>query len=515
MKKLQELDAELAIIKGRLDELANAPDPEGDEATRSQVITDRETETDDLLTRWDEITEERKPLVARAQRLAAVGEAARDMARLENGDGAGPARYLDRSGPAFNKKVDPFEGDLLRMPKDEVVTRARHFIENERRVFISDASRTRLDDWVQRSVEDDDADPDFGFDGGYIARRTLLTESAVYRSAFRKYVSGQDAISLTAEEQAAVAAFQRFERAELRRAASENVTTAGGFGIPVLIDSSIIITSGAADVPLLRVCRIENVTNNLWQGVSTPGMSWSYSTEGTEVSDNTPTLAQPNVRVHMAKGWLPYSVEVSQDYPGFATEFGRLIDSGYNDLLATKTMTGSGTNEPYGIFTALSNATSVVLPTTDGQFGGADIFKAWNALPERYRANATWVMSVNVQSAIRQFAASQSSTSAYFSIDLTGGQFRINDRPVIITDYAPTGVGGAVPGTTGLQNILAVADFGQTYLWVNRAGMSVEQIPMLFGSSNRFPTGQRGLFAWSRNGGNSVNNRGGVLLQNQ
>lgn len=512
MDKLKELDAELAIIKTRLDELANAPEPEGDEATRSQAIADRETETDDLLARWDELTEARKPLVARAQRLEAVRAAAQDMARTEPGDST---RYLGGTGPAVHKKADPFEGDLLRLPAAEVVTRARTLIEGEKRVFVSDASRARLDEWVQRSVDDADADPDFGFDGGYIARRMLLTERPIYRAAFRKYVAGHDALGMSAEEQAAISDFQRFERFEARRALSENTTTAGGFGIPVMIDPSIIITSGAADVPLLRVCRVENVTNNLWQGVSSAGMTWSYSTEGTEASDASPTLAQPQVRVHMPKGFLPYSIEVSQDYPGFASEFGRLIDSGYNDLLATKTMTGSGTNEPYGIFTALSNATSVVIPTTDGSFGGPDIFKAWNALPERFRANAQWVMSVNVQSAIRQFAASQSSTSAYFSIDLTGGTFRINDRPVIITDYAPTGVGGSVPGTTGLQNILAVADWQQCYLWVNRAGMSVEQIPMLWGSSNRFPTGQRGLFAWARNGGNVIAQRAGVLLQNQ
>src|SRR5258708_328328 len=161
---------------------------------------------------------------------------------------------------------------------------------------------------------------------------------------------------------------------------------------------------------MLRVCRVENVTNNLWQGVSTPGMTWSYTTEGTEVRDNSPALAQPTVRVHMPKGFLPYPIEVSMASPGFATECGRLIDSGYQDLLATKTMTGPGTNEPFGVFVALSNATSVVTPTTDGSFGGPDVFRAWNALPERFRTNATWVMSVNVQSAIRQFAASQSST---------------------------------------------------------------------------------------------------------
>ncbi len=512
--RLQEVEREQELIRARLEELANMPDPaEGDEVARSKALEDRGTETDDLLARWDELEKERLPLAERAKRLEAIRAKAMDVRNTENGDGA--TRWTGGTGPAVKKDVDPFEGNILRLPVEEVVERSRRVIDNEKRVFVSDASRARLEEWVQRSEIDEDADPNFGFDGSYIARRMLLTERPIYRSAFRKYVAGHEALGMSAEEQSAISEFQRFERAELRRAASENTTTAGGFGIPVLIDPSIIITSGAADVPLLRVCRVENVTNNLWQGVSSAGMSWSYSTEGTEVSDNTPTLAQPSVRVHMPKGFLPYSIEVSQDYPGFAAEFGRLIDSGYNDLLATKTMTGTGTNEPFGAFVALSNATSVVTPTTDGSFGGPDIFKAWNALPERFRTNATWVMSVNVQSAIRQFAASQSSTSAYFSIDLTGGMFRINDRPVIITDYAPTGVGGSVPGTTGLQNILAVADWQQCYLWVNRAGMSVEQIPMLWGSSNRFPTGQRGLFAWSRNGGNVIVQRAGILLQNQ
>jgi len=235
MKRLTELDAELGIIKAKLDELAAAPEVEGDEVTRSKVLADREQETDDLLTRWDELTEERKPLLARAQRLADVAAAAKDLARVESGDGA--ARYLGGTGPAFNKKVDVFEGDLLRMPKDEVVSRARRLIETEKRVHVSDASRERLDEWVQRSPDPndpfDEADPDAGFDGGYIARRMLLTEQPVYRSAFRKYVAGRDSLGMSADEQRAIAEFQRFEHFEARRALSENTTTAGGFGIPV------------------------------------------------------------------------------------------------------------------------------------------------------------------------------------------------------------------------------------------------------------------------------------------
>lgn len=267
---------------------------------------------------------------------------------------------------------------------------------------------------------------------------------------------------------------------------------------------------------MLQYCRIETVTNNLWKGVSSAGVSWSYSTESTESTDNSPTLAQPSVAVHTARGWVPYSIEVSMDYPGFASEIGSLLNQGYNDLLAIKTMQGTGTGEPFGIFPGLDAlTTSEIDVTSDGVFQGADIFRVWNRLPERFRANATWIMSTAVQSAIRQFAAAQSSTSAYFTIDLTGGTFRINERPVILTDYAPSfaSSGGAVPGTTGAANILAVGDLRQSYLWVNRAGMSVEQVPVVFGA-NQKPTGQRGLFAWVRNGGAVVNGNGGRLLQN-
>jgi hypothetical protein len=228
--RLAELDTELGLIQQKLDEIAAMPEPDGDEAVRSQALTDRATETDDLIARWDELTEERKPLMARAQKLADVKAAAQNMARLEPGDGA---RYLGGVGPGFNRQVDPFEGDLLRLPVEEVVTRSRRLIETEKRVRVSDASRERLDGWVQRSVDDDDADPDNGFDGGYIARRMLLTERPIYRAAFRKYVAGRDAFAYTAEEQAAIGDFARFERFEIRRALSENTTTAGGFGIPV------------------------------------------------------------------------------------------------------------------------------------------------------------------------------------------------------------------------------------------------------------------------------------------
>jgi HK97 family phage major capsid protein len=505
-RNLAEIDSEMKIISERLAEIDQTPEPEGDEVARSKAVQALKEESDDLLDKWDALTEERQPLLVRAQRLADVTAAAKDMARVEPGDGA---RWNGGNAPYFGKKVDPFDTDPRdrSLSRSDVISRAMTAIDQESRVPISDSNKAHLENLLHRSESEEDGQ----FDGSYLARRTLLTENPLYRSAFKKYMRLGPMAAYNHEEQRAVAAFQEFE---MSRAAGEVTTTAGGFGVPVYIDPSIIITSGASDVPMLRVCRTEQVTNNVWKGVSSAGMSWSYDTEAAEVSDDTATLAQPTVNVHMARGYIPYSIEVSQDYPGFAAEMGRLLDQGYSDLLAVKTMTGTGTGEPWGIFTAIDQTSaSEVTPTTDGSLGGVDIFKVWNALPERYRGRATWFMSVGVESAIRQFASSAGSSSSYFTVDLTaGGVSRINGRPVIITDYAPT-FSGSVPGTTGPQNILVVGD-ASNYLFVQRAGMSVEQVPLVIGGSQR-PTGQRGMFAWARNGGDSVNDAGFRLLQNQ
>jgi HK97 family phage major capsid protein len=507
-KQLAEVQAEMKVIKDRLADLAAMEDPEGDEVARSKALEERATETDDLIQRWDALKEAEGPLIERARRLDEVKQYALSTANTESGDGA-----VYRGGnPYFKKQTDPFDADPRTLPKAEVISRAMTVIDREKRVPLSDGNRAHLDYLIHRSEDQVEGIEGGQFDGTYIARRTLLTEDPLYRSAFQKYIRFGTAAALTAGEQLAVARFQEYE---VSRAASENTTTAGGFGVPVIIDSSILITSGAADVPLLRYARIEQVTNNIWKGVSSAGMSWSFDTEAAEVSDDTPTLAQPSVTVHMARGFLPYSIEVGADYPNFAAEFGRVMSAGYNDLLAVKTMTGTGTGEPWGIFTAIDQTSaSEVTPTTDGSFGGEDVFKVWNALPERWRGNATWIMSVSVESAIRQFAAAAGSSSAYFTVDLTaGGVSRINGRPVVTTDYAPT-FSGSVPGTTGAQNILVVGDCMQ-YLVAQRAGMNVEQIPHMFSTSNNLPSGQRGIFAWTRVGADSIADAAFRLLQNQ
>jgi HK97 family phage major capsid protein len=459
LQTLQEIIARQAAIRTELDNLAALTEPEGDEAARSQAISDRTAVVDELLAEWDGLEEARKPLAARQERLDAVRSAA----------SASPANRERGSfdAPQVMNRVTPFDGSQVRfMSQGDVRSRAMKVLEDDRGI-LNDANKTHLEQLFTRTSKN--------FDGDYIARRLLLTENPAYRSAFMKGTLFGHSAALNGEEAAAVAAFQDFEM----RAASET-NTAGGYGVPVFIDSTIILTSGAADAPILRIARIETITNNVWKGVSSAGVSWSFDAEGSAVSDDAATLAQPSVTAYMARGFIPYSIEIGQDYPGFAMEMSKLLNQGYIDLVASSSAVGSGSSAPRGIFTALDANTNVeVVTTTDAAFGGVDVFKVWNALPERYRSRATWFMSTSVESAIRQFAAATGGASAYFTVDLTqDGISRINGRPVALSDYAPNYTAG-VPGTTGAANILTVGAF-DNYLIAQRAGMSIEAIPMLF-----------------------------------
>ena len=334
-------------------------------------------------------------------------------------------------------------------------------------------------------------------DGDYIARRALITESPAYRSAFREGMTRPHP-RFTSEEIDALRALERLEM----RAMSEGSTTSGGFGVPVFIDPTIVLSAGAGAAPILDVCRVDRITTSQWKGVSSAGMSWSWDAEGSAVSDDTPTLAQPVVPVYMGRGFLPYSIELGQDYPGFAEQMAALLAQGSLDLLAASTVTGPGTTAPTGIVTKLqATAGSQVRVTTAGSVGAADVFKVWNALPERFRSQPStgWGMSVSVESTIRQFSTPTSS-SAYFTVDLTQeGVTMLNGKKVTRSDYFPT-----ITGSTATQGFAVVGDW-KNYLVAMRAGMQIEPIPTLFDVTTGRPTGQRGYFAWLRSGHDCIN----------
>ena len=467
MSRREELATELEELRGRIIELSDADSLTEDEGVELDAALD-----------------------AHEARAAELAEVEAREARVAAARAAVTERAAGHDAPQVMRRVEPAAVDVMRASRTEVRDAALAMLDAGGRDLAP-----RQGDHVDALLRTSNGNTD----GAKIARRMLVTESDAYRSAFMKGVT-QSSPAWTAEEARAL---------EEYRAMSGGTDTAGGFGVPVLIDPSIILTSGAAAAPVLDLARTVTITTDEWKGVSSAGVSWSYDGEGTEVSDDAPTLAQPTVPVYSAKGFIPYSIEVGQDYPGFAAEMRRLLDAGYIDLVASATITGTGSSQPTGIFTALDANTNVeVVVGTDGAFSAPDLLKVWKSLPERYRGSSTWIMNTDVENEIRAFSAND--TGAYYTVNLTeGGIGNLFGRPVRTTDYAPE-----FTGTTGAANILVVGDFSN-FLVAQRAGMSIELIPHLFGTTNGRPTGERGWYAYARHGFDSVNDLAFALLQNQ
>jgi len=390
--------------------------------------------------------------------------------------------------------VEDTPRDVRRMSDAEAQDAAMRSLEDHRG---SDHLRSDQLDKVDRLLRTRTADTD----GGEIARRVLVTETPEYRDAFVKLVTQVQPI-LTAGESEAVNRFNEY------RAASGGTDTAGGFGVPVLIDPSIVMTAQGSLNPFRAISRVETVTTDAWKGVSSAGVSWSYDAEAATVSDDAATVAQPTVPVHMARGFIPYSIEVGGDYPGFAAEMSRLLSEGYDELQASAFSTGTGSDQPTGILTALDANTNVEIATlTAGTIAGGDIGALWGGLPDRFKTNATWVMNHDVGNAVSSL--STSGMGSYYTVNISEENApQLKGRPVAHATHFPD-----LTDTTGAAaNIIVVGDFSN-YLIADRAGMSVELVPHLFDVTNNRPTGQRGWFAWARNGADSINDLGFRLLQ--
>jgi HK97 family phage major capsid protein len=377
-------------------------------------------------------------------------------------------------GTPYTVDDDP-KGPLTRAQNDSL-----RALEREEDLF-SATSKDRQDSLIRRNPE--------------FAEYYRIHSSADYVGAWRKLLTYGEAgasVSMSDSERGALAASMN------HRAQSETVGS-GGYAIPVMIDPSIILSNQETQNPFLQLARVVDITTNAWKGVSSAGVSWSFDAEAAEVSDDSLTsIVQPSVTVFMARGFVPFSIEISEDWPGFQSEMARVLGIGYDELLVDKFSRGSGSGEPRGILTALaaSSPTVIVTSTTDGAFGQEDVYATWAALPQKFRRRASWMMSVDVMDRIRQMGTSNVYHAA--TVNLTQGQIdNLLGRPVYENPYFPV-----FSSTTGASSRLVVGAWDE-FVVARRTGMTAELVPMLFGTDQR-PTGQRGFFAYGRVGSNSV-----------
>ena len=375
--------------------------------------------------------------------------------------------------------LDDPAGDTRRLTVPEARDRALHILDSRDAGDLSDVQKTQVEKMLRRDT--------------IAARRILVTENEDYRSAWMRMVTDPHPV-LSAEENRAVQAWYEF------RAMGDYSTSAGGFGIPVFIDPSIILTAQESGNPFLSIAKQVTVNTTQWKGVSSAGVTWAFQTEAAAAADNSPSLAQPTVSVHMARGFIPYSIEVGMDYPSFASEMSTLLAAGYDELLVDKFTRGSGTGEPRGILTAISaTAGDRVFMATPGTLTAPDPYRVWKALPQKHRRSASWLMSVGVNNAIRQLGAAN--VFHGYTVNLPEGWAdQLFNKAVYESPYMPD----TTTFTTTAEGAAIVGNFNNMVIARN-GGMSVELVPQLFqqvtqGSGPAVPTGQRGWFAYARIG---------------
>lgn len=463
MSNLNELRDGIAYVGDLLRDMHEAAQAEGRDFT---------PEEESRWTEGEEYVSTTLAAIEREERRAKVLEAAATAGKPA--DGARDFQYQRKTETRV---------DLRSATRGQVRDAALASLERSDDVYdLSDAAKRQAERLIRRG-------------DGQVAARIAVTETPEYRDAWMKVVTGRP--DFTPEESRA-----------LTEAREMNITTAGdgGYGVPVFIDPTIILTDQESGNPFRLIADFRTITTSDWKGVSAAGVTWAFETESAAANDISPTLAQPAIHAHKAQGFIPFTIEVGMDYPNFAAEMARLLGAGYDELLVDKLTRGSGTGEPWGIFEACEQATSQVVVNTDGGLYAADINKVFVALPQKYRGNASWLMNIDVNQDIQALGDDKLSTQ---TVNLAAGAIDVlKGRPVYESAYAPT-----FTGTTGAASIAVIGDF-RNFVVAQRAGMSVEFVPHVFDTTTGTPNGQRGWYAWARVGADSVNDAAFRMLVN-
>jgi HK97 family phage major capsid protein len=426
------------------------------------------------------LTEDRYLKQLRTQ-LVALNAAKRNAA-----DGALVERARDKQRQVRANRIaaDPTDIGVAHATRSELRDAGLATIEREQHRLAP----AQLDQW-DHLLRESDVDRD----AAAIARRLLVTESDAYRSAFRRSVTEEKPSYSAAESWAINQA--RDVLGDESRAAGES----GSFGlaVPATIDPTIILAAQAADAPVVQLARLVTITSDVYRAVTSPGVTWAVKSEAAVMpSDAAPTLAQPSIPVEAAVAWLPYSVELGQDYPQWAEEAAAVLGKGYVDLLANQSVVGT---TPQGVMTAMVGTTtspSHIVVTTSGSLGAVDCRAAWAALPQRFRPNATWLMAPTVETLVRKFAGANSEVDYLQTLTPDGTTVTaLTGRPLVTSDYCAAYTGS----TAGTYAYAVVGDFGQGFTFVQRAGMTVELVPVVRDTSGR-PIFSSGWQAFARFG---------------
>lgn len=474
-------------IENRLDDIADDMKRLNGRAEKEGGLLDEDevrfeqlsTEFDELLTRKKAL--ERESTLLKVSRAKVASAAGRTGAVVRGSDDMDTDPLGEPDSIEDCRFRNPWDTSEVRMGLSPTARgselRSRALSAIPRMQGTTDRAREVMTDIIER----------FDTSDSRIAAQLLASSSPEYLRAYGKIIRAAGNLSAAALEPAELGAYQR---------AMSLTDAAGGYLVPFQLDPNVILTASGSVNNIRQIARVVQGTSDTWNGVSSAGVTASWDAEAAEVSDDSPTLAQPSIPVYKLQVFVPISYEALQDAQNIAQEVATMMAFELDAKQAIAFATGSGSGQPTGIITALTGTASAVAAATADTYALADVYALDEALPARYRMNASWLAHRAIANLTRRF-------------DTNGGAGLWtqlgSDTPAQLLGRPFHEVEAMDSTVTALATnfLLLFGDF-RNYVIVDRIGTTVRFIPDLFGSNGR-PTGQSGWLAHVRVGADSVN----------
>jgi hypothetical protein len=432
------------------------------------------------------------------QRLADVQRLRQQQPRREEGE-------VVRDFQVIRGGHDPFSFEDGRSRGGTVEDRLQGFRDDAMKIIEG----YRFPDAIDRSASQDKIADLLDFHDSpdkELARRIKATGSPVYRRAFDKIIKARgETFGLTPEEQRGTAL-------------AVGVDATGGFTVPFAFDPTIIAIgswSGAVN-PYRRVARVVPIVGtDTWNAITATAVVATRTTEAAAAVEQGPTFAQPQYVVTRVQGQITASFEMFQDRNDLGAEMATLIQEAKDNEEESSMATGATAaanigvgpvNGTSGAYTSITTAASVTLAAAD-----ADAVEA--ALPVRHRFGAQWFLN---RLSIRRFQTLETAGGKLFG----GQQYQAVGIPEIdragntglrLLGYA-VNESPSLPTAQTANIVIGTLLAPQSYIIVDRIGMSVQFIPFIFNSS-ALATGQQALYFLYRNTAKPINVDAGRTLR--
>jgi HK97 family phage major capsid protein len=279
------------------------------------------------------------------------------------------------------------------------------------------------------------------------------------------------------------------------RALALGVDGQGGYAVPFQLDPTVILTSNGAINPIRQLARVETITGKEWDGVTSAGVTVTRASEGAEVGTGDAAFIQPTVRTSRVQGFVPFSVELDVSWGALRSQMTALLMDAKDIEEATAFLTGNGTApNPVGLIQGISQQTasvgtaSTVFTAGTATLAVGDLYALENAMPARFRQQSAYLASRTTYNRFRQLFQALASAAFDSWVRPSSGQ------PATFNGYPAFEASPMVGTISSGSQVLVQGDYRQ-FLIVDRVGMGIELVPHLFGGTNRYPTGQRGILA--------------------